>query len=271
MNSPLLHVSDLSWHSGGKAILSNINFSLEAGQFVGIIGANGAGKSSLLRCIYRYIKPSQGQVLFNGEDIWQLSARASATSMAVVLQETPHHFELNLLDIVSMGLTPHKKLFSFNSRDDHRRIHQALEQVGLYDLRFQAFEHLSGGEKQRALIARAIVQQPQLLIMDEPTNHLDVHYQIEVLELARSLGITVLVSIHDLNLASAFCDQLLLLDKGRLIQQGSPHEVLTQQQIQQVFKVKTRVAPHAQHGCPHITYVYQSDVHGQGSTGAGHE
>ena len=267
MTAPLLRVADLSWQVNGKHILRNIEFSVAAGGFVGVIGANGAGKSSLLRCLYRYVRPSQGQVCLDGRDIRRLSARQLAMDVAVVLQETPHHFELNLADIVGMGLTPHKSLFSFTSTDDRRRVDAALEQVGLADARHRAFEHLSGGEKQRALIARAIVQQPRLLIMDEPTNHLDVHYQIEVLELARSLGITVLVSIHDLNLASAFCDELLLLDQGRLLDQGAPASVLTPERLRQVFRVDTRVTTHPQHGGPSISYCYQS----QRSGSDGHE
>lgn len=223
---------------------------------LGIIGPNGAGKSTLLRCIYRYIKPDSGRIQLFGQEITCLSSKAFAREVAVVLQDTPHHFELTTAQLVAIGLTPHKGPFEFTNSADRVLISDALEKVGLTHKAKQSYEYLSGGEKQRALIARAIVQQPKLLILDEPTNHLDIHYQIQIMELLRSIGITVITSIHDLNLASAMCDKLLLLEEGKCISYGSPKQVLTEQAIGEVFGVCSHVAPHPQHGNPQICYYY---------------
>nr|WP_217363152.1 ABC transporter ATP-binding protein [Shewanella sp. ISTPL2] len=254
--SVALNVSQLSWCIDGKTILSNINFTLPTGQMLGLIGPNGAGKSSLLRCLYRFVRPTQGKITLFDQDIERLSPKAFACRVAVVQQDTPHYFDLTTEQLVSMGLTPHKGMFDTNSSCDTERIAKALEKVGLSHKMHQQYEHLSGGEKQRALIARAIVQQPQLLILDEPTNHLDVRYQIQILELVRSLGISVIASIHDLNLASALCDSLLLIHNGEVSAMGTPIEVLTEARIGDVFGVCAQVSPHPQHKKPLISYFY---------------
>jgi iron complex transport system ATP-binding protein len=254
--TPLLSVSQLTWHADDTLILDNINFTIKEKSFTGILGPNGAGKSSLLRCLYRYIKPDSGQVKFDQQDVWYIGANEYAQQIAVVLQESPSHFNLTVYDVVALGLIPHKGIFTREQSEDHDKILRAIKQVGLEDKAKQNFEHLSGGEKQRGLIARAIVQSPRLLIMDEPTSHLDVRYQIQVMELAKSLDITVIASFHDLNLASAMCDQLLVLDRGKLVQQGTPKEVLTSEMLSDVFGVCAEVTTHAQHNVPHITYFY---------------
>ena len=256
----LLCAQQVSWHADGQLILDNISFTIKKGSFTGILGPNGAGKSSLLRCLYRYTKPDAGTVLFNQKDIWQhYGAYQYAQDIAVVLQETPSHFNLTVHDIVALGLIPHKGIFTREQVSDSKHIACAIEQVGLADKALQSFEHLSGGEKQRALIARAIVQSPRLLIMDEPTSHLDVRYQIQVMELAKSLGITVIASFHDLNLASAMCDQLLVLNKGKLVEQGTPQEVITSEMLSSVFGVCAQVSVHDQPQVPHISYFYGYD------------
>ncbi|WP_065187748.1 ABC transporter ATP-binding protein [Shewanella woodyi] len=252
----ILKVDNLSWHADEREILSGIHFCLTKGEMLGIIGPNGAGKSSLLRCLYRYIKPSSGAITLFGDEIATLSAKEFAKRVAVVLQDTPHHFDLTTAQLVAIGLTPHKGPFEITTAKDREVINDALAKVGLTHKAGQAYEHLSGGEKQRALIARAIVQRPKLLILDEPTNHLDIRYQIQILELLRSLNISVIISIHDLNLASALCDQLLLLDGGKCISHGTPVEVLTEQRIGDVFGVCCKVEPHPQHANPQISYFY---------------
>ena len=251
-----LSVRDLGWRCGERAILSQVNLALPEGKMLGIIGPNGAGKSSLLRCLYRFLTPSQGEITLFGQPIASLSARAFAREVAVVLQDTPQHFDMTTAQLVALGLTPHKQAFSLTTKADRLAVSQALETVGLKERASQTYASLSGGEKQRALIARAIVQQPKLLILDEPTNHLDIRYQIQILELLKTLGITVVISIHDLNLASALCDHLLLLDQGRAVAQGSPKQVLSEAQIAKVFGVCCQVASHPQHGNPQINYFY---------------
>ncbi|GIU45478.1 ABC cobalamin uptake system ATPase BtuD [Shewanella colwelliana] len=251
-----LSIKGLSWHSGERAILADISASLEKGKMLGVIGPNGAGKSTLLRCLYRYLVPTCGDITLLGQDINTFSAKTFAQQVAVVLQDTPHYFDMTAQQLVGLGLTPHKGAFSLTSAQDKQDIANALATVGLTERASQPYEQLSGGEKQRALIARAIVQKPDLLILDEPTNHLDIRYQIQILELLRSLDITVIISIHDLNLASALCDQLLLLDKGQSVIQGTPAQVLNEQQIGSVFGVCCQVTSHPQHGNPQINYFY---------------
>ena len=178
-----------------------------------------------------------------------------------MLQETPSQFNLSLFDVVALGLTPHKTLFSSTTETDKQKIAQAISRVGLNAQSAQLFDSLSGGEKQRALIARAIVQQPQLLIMDEPTSHLDVKYQIQLMELAKSLGITVFASFHDLNLAAAMCDELVVIKNGEITTAGKPTKVLTEQMLDEVFGVCAHVNTHPQatrngEAIAHITYYY---------------
>jgi len=266
----LLTVEHLSWCADDNLILDDISFAVKQGSFTGILGPNGAGKSSLLRCLYRFVKPKQGKVSFahhnEHHNIWQFNANDYAKNVAVVLQETPSHFNLTVYDVVALGLIPHKGIFSRADNADDEKIAQAISQVGLENKVQQSFEHLSGGEKQRALIARAIVQSPSLLIMDEPTSHLDVRYQIQIMELAKSLGITVIASFHDLNLASAMCDNLLVLNQGKLVCQGTPKEVLTSEMLSDVFGVCAHISEHQQHKVPHISYYYgyTSGDHEQG-------
>lgn len=240
----LLQVSDLGWRVGGKSILEQVTFSVKKGQFVGIIGPNGAGKSSVLRCLYGINTPSSGHIELHGQNIKNYSRREIAQQIAVVLQEQTSQFELQVIDVIRMGLTPHKSLLSFDTSQDESLLLEAASQVDLDQQLSQQFKSLSGGEKQRAMIARAIVQQPQILVMDEPTNHLDIRHQLEVLELAKSMGITVIVSIHDLNLAASFCDSLILLNKGKIVAQGEPEQVLTEKILERVFGVKSMVDLH---------------------------
>ncbi|WP_394129062.1 ABC transporter ATP-binding protein [Shewanella maritima] len=251
-----LRVTNLSWQVANEQVLSHIHFTVDKGSMLGVIGPNGAGKSSLLRCLYRFIVPTEGRIEIFGQPLEDYSAQSLAQHVAVVQQDTPVTLDVTTEQLIAMGLTPHKAMFARQTAHDDALITHALEQVGLTHKAKQKFNQLSGGEKQRALIARAIVQRPQLLILDEPTNHLDIRYQIQILELVKSLGITVIASIHDLNLASAMCDQLLLLKQGTLKVTGEPEQVLTETQISQVFDVCCQVTPHPQHGNPCIQYFY---------------
>jgi len=253
-HTQLLAIDKLSWRVGDKTILDNLSLTINKGEFVGIIGPNGAGKSSLLRCLYNKIKPSSGTINFNQQPLTSYSRIELAQQIAVVLQEPPTHFELTVMDVVRMGLIPNKALLSFDTEQDHLAIIDAAEKVDLSDMLQQPFNSLSGGEKQRAMIARAILQTPQLLLMDEPTNHLDIRHQIEVLELASAMNITLLVSIHDLNLAAAFCDRLILLDQGKIVADGKPDEVLTKDTLKQVFAVDATIDQHPINKTPRITF-----------------
>lgn len=255
-DSHLLRAEALSWRAAKRDILQDVSFSIQSGQFVGLLGPNGSGKSSLLRCLYKYLKPSSGSIYFNEQPLAQLSNRDYAQQVAVVLQHTPQQFHLAVKEIVALGLIPHSEFSFGNEKSQNEKVFNAIAQVGLAGKEDMDFELLSGGEKQRVMIARAIVQQPKLLIMDEPTSHLDVKYQIQIMELAKSLGITIIASFHDLNLAASVCDHLLILKQGKLVSQGSPDEVITEQNLSSVFDVCTRVTRHPQKNVPLVTYFY---------------
>lgn len=256
VNQTIIQVENLCWRAANKSILNNVSFSISKGEFVGIIGPNGAGKSSILRCIYGRNELSSGCLLVQSQSVSDYSKRQLAQKIAVVLQESPSHFELTVYDVIAMGLTPRKSLLSFNSDKDEEDIVAAATQVDLADKLHQVYFSLSGGEKQRAMIARAIVQKPEILIMDEPTNHLDIKHQVDVLNLARELGITVLVSIHDLNLAATYCDRLILMDQGELIKTGTVEEVLTEKLISDAFQIDVKIDRHPVSDKLRISYSY---------------
>lgn len=249
-----LQIKQLNWSVAHKAILKNIDMTVKHGQFVGLIGANGSGKSSLLRCAYRRYQPDSGQILLNQVDIHTLSAKIVAQHVAVVLQEVPAEFGFTVKEVIAMGLTPHKGLFS-NPMYSQRRINDALDKVNLTASKEQCFDLLSGGEKQRCLLARALVQQPELLILDEPTNHLDVHYQYELLDLIVSLGISVLCTLHDLNIAARYCDHIYLINKGEIAIQGAPDQVLTAHTLERYFSMDAVVQQHSHNEPPYIRYI----------------
>ncbi len=252
---PLLQLERLCLTLGGKSVLDDIGFTVEPGRFIGLLGPNGAGKSSLLRCIYRYYSPTSGNIRFGAKSLEDYQADEYARRVAVVLQESPERFGLTVKDVVSLGLLPHQPLLSATAPEERARVSEALNRVGLADKGMQGFDTLSGGEKQRAMLARALVQQPELLILDEPTSHLDIQYQIRLMRLVRSLGVTVLASFHDLNLAAALCDSLLVLKNGRLVAHGAPGEVLTAPLLHRVFGVEADVVTD-ERGVPYIRYGY---------------
>jgi iron complex transport system ATP-binding protein len=253
---PRLQISELAWSPNGEqALLDGIELAVGDGQLVGLLGPNGSGKTSLLRCAYRFQRPDQGSVELDGEALWSRSPRWCAQRVAVVLQEFPQDFGLTVAEVAAMGRTPHKGLFDGDDQADLALVEQALARVGLSAHQQQAFAHLSGGEKQRALLARALVQQPTLLILDEPTNHLDPRYQLELLRLIKTLGLATLASFHDLNLAAAFCDRLYVLDHGRVVASGTPTEVLTEALLAEVYGVQALVDRHPLAGHPRITWI----------------
>ena len=251
-----LHIDGVSWCVDGKAILRGIDLDVRSGEFVGLIGPNGSGKSSLLRCIYRALRPNAGLIVLDGADVWQeLRPRDVARRAAVVLQEFPSEFDFTVHDIVMMGRSPHKGLFDRDDVEDFRLVAEALDKVGLADFAQRNFQTLSGGEKQRVLVARALAQQAEVLILDEPTNHLDIFYQLEILDLVKGLGVTTLAALHDLNLAALYCDRIVVLKDGAVVTSGVLEDVLSAELIREVYRVAAEVRPHPATGRPHITFI----------------
>jgi iron complex transport system ATP-binding protein len=241
-----LKVDQLSWSINNTSILKNVSFDVNKGEVIGIIGPNGAGKTSLLRCITSQQNNNRssslsGSIYLNNKQITRYSAKQLAQHFSLVAQKAEAIFSLTVIDIVKMGLLPHKSLFALNDDHDKAQITRALIKVGLAQAKNKTFNQLSGGEQQRVLIARALVQQAQILILDEPTNHLDVFYQHQILDLVQRLNVTVIMTVHDLNLASQYCQRLLLLNQGELVADGCPVEVLTESQLSAVFKLPCQV------------------------------
>ncbi|MBD5770848.1 ABC transporter ATP-binding protein [Marinomonas sp. SM2066] len=226
-----------------KPLLAPIRLTVNAGEFVAVVGPNGSGKTSLLRCLYRVNKPTAGQVLMDGKNIWALSARQCAQRIATVLQDTGAEFGLSVFEMIEIGLTPKSTNWK-RTDEDVDVINDVLTLLDVSHLVNRSFSSLSGGERQRVMIARALVQNPDILILDEPTNHLDIRHQLEVLELLATLPCTIIVSLHDLSLASAYADRVLVMKEGQMQDYSTPKSAFTQEQIRQVFDVETVIDEH---------------------------
>ncbi|TEW55669.1 ABC transporter ATP-binding protein [Psychromonas sp. RZ22] len=239
-----LKLDAVSWSPyKNKPLLKPISLSINAGEFVAVVGPNGSGKTSLLRCIYRVNKPSSGEVLIDGKNIWSIPPRQYAQRIATVLQDTGSEFGLSVFEMVEIGLTPRSTHWK-RTHIDIEAINEVLILLDISHLTERDFSSLSGGERQRVLIARALIQSPDILILDEPTNHLDIRHQLELLELLSTLPCTIVVSLHDLSLASAYADRVLVMDKGEMQDYSVPQEVFTEQNIKNVFGVETIIDKH---------------------------
>ena len=229
-----LRLEQTSW---GNGILHPVDLHLGAGRTLAVLGANGAGKSTLLRLIYRYHSPQSGRVLLDGQDVHRQPARAVAQRIAAVLQEQPTDFALTVGEIVALGRAAHRRALAGPSERDSHIVDHALERLSLRAFASRAFGTLSGGERQRVMVARALAQEPGLIVLDEPTNHLDIRHQLEVLRLVRGLGITVVASLHDLNLVQGFADDVLVLADGHPLAFGRVAQVMTPDLIARAFGV----------------------------------
>lgn len=250
-----LQAHNLRWQAAAAHIVRDVSLQVAQGELVGLLGPNGSGKSTLLRMVYRILQPASGSVQVNGRDVWRTSARDNARAMAVLAQENTSEFELRVRDVVLMGRTPHQSPFARDGEEDFRIVAQALQRVDAQGLSERMFSTLSGGEKQRVRMARALAQQAPLLVLDEPTNHLDVRHQFELMNLIRSLGLTALAALHELPLAAHYCDRLYLLKDGALVAQGTPTEVLTPEIIAAVYGVRALVRASPRTGKPLIEFL----------------
>lgn len=238
-----------------KEILKGICLEVKKHHFVGIIGPNGCGKSTLLKCIYRVLKPQSGVVKLEGESIHEMSHRESAKRMAVVAQHNHTEFDFSVAEVVLMGRTPHKKTLERDNAKDYEIVEQALTQVGMQAYKNRRLGSLSGGEKQRVILARALTQEPKYLILDEPTNHMDIKHQLELLKLVKSMEVTVVSALHDLNIASMFCDYIYVMQSGEIVAHGDPKQVLTEAFIESVYGVKAKLIFDEVLQANHIVYL----------------
>lgn len=223
-----------------ETIVEKITLEVKNKEFVGLIGPNGSGKSTILRALYRSLKPQSGRIFFDGVNLETLSLQQTAQRLGVMKQNSTLNFDFKVLDLVLMGRTPYKKPFELDSQADYKLAQSALAAVGLNGYEERLYNQLSGGEQQRVMIARVLTGQPQTLLLDEMTNHLDLYYQFHLLELIKNMQVEVLAVMHDLNLAAKFCQKLYLLKAGKIIAYGKTKEVLCSPVIEETFKIKIK-------------------------------
>ena len=245
---------DVSVELGGTAVVEQVVLRAEPGTMVGLVGPNGSGKTTFLRTIFRAVRPSTGVVHVGDSDVWAMSARQAALRTGVVTQHSESDFEFSVTEVVALGRIPHQSFRTRDSVGDDAIVATSMAQAGVAHLANRWFSTLSGGERQRVLVARALAQQPSVLVLDEPTNHLDIAAQLDVLNLVRSLGMTVVTALHDLNLAAGHCDQLVVLVSGQVVASGTPEEVLTPELIAGVFGVTAHCGVHPLTGKLHLGF-----------------
>lgn len=238
--------------------LEKIDLKVKPGEFIGIIGPNGSGKSTFLKNVYRELKPSQGAIWLHGKELKDYAYKDSALEMAVLGQEQDFTYAYTVQEMIEMGRYPHQK--RFRKEDPSKIIEQAVRISGIEDLLEKSFFQLSGGEKQRVLLTRAIVQDTPLLILDEPTNHLDIFYQLQVFDLVKTLNKTVLAAIHDLNIASLYCDSLYVFKQGKIYSHGPVEKVLNEKMIEDVFGIHSKIIEHPQTKKPWIIYLMEENT-----------
>ncbi len=245
MQSVTLRINNIACRYDAANVLENIDFSAKGGDFIGVVGPNASGKSTLLKSISKVLKPHTGVVLLNERDVHTLKSAEIAKNLAVVPQESVISFAFTALEVVLMGRTPHLNRFEMESRQDLIIAQKSMELTNTWYLAERPIDTLSGGEKQRIIIARALTQEPRVLLLDEPTDHLDINHQIEILDLIKRLSkekeMVVIGVFHDLNIVSQYCDRLILLHKGRIFAAGGAGDVLTGENIEKVYGVKVTV------------------------------
>ena len=249
----MLKIRNLKVCYGKREVLRGVNLDVEEGELLGIIGPNGSGKTTLIRAITGVIRPEDGRITSRGKDLSSWDRKTIARHIAVVPQSVSIDFEFTIEEIVLMGRTPH--LNGRENPEDYEIVRNSMRETETMHLKDRLITELSGGEIQRVIIARALAQEPEILLLDEPTSHLDIRGQVEVLHLIKKLvknGITALAVIHDLNLAAAYCDRIALLYNGQIMAHGRPESVLTRENIQEAFKITVTVEKNKSNSTPII-------------------
>jgi iron complex transport system ATP-binding protein len=237
-------------------VLQDVSFRVEKGEFIGLIGPNGSGKTTLLKILYRLLSPQNGEVLFELLPLKRMDRKDIAKRIGVVAQETHLLFPFSVMEIVLMGRSPYLGHLMFESEKDLEIARKAMEWTETLPFSERPIDELSGGERKRVFIARALAQEPEVILLDEPTANLDIHHQVDFLDLILTLnrerGLTIIMASHDMNIASEFCDRLILLQEGRVYKIGTPNEVITQENIEQVYGCEVWVDQNPISGMPRI-------------------
>lgn len=251
-----LDIENVVFNYDNGPVLNDLTISIESGEMVGILGPNGSGKTTLIKLISGVLRPKQGKVRFDNTDLAKISRKSAAQQIAVVPQEFDVPFAFTAAEVIMLGRTPFHSLFDTENGKDREIIERVIGTCGIAEIAERRFNELSGGEKQKVILATALAQEPRLLLMDEPTVHLDIAHQVEILEQVRNLnrisGITVIAAMHDLNLAAMYFDRLIFLKQGKILADGTPSEVLTEGNIRETFDTGVRVAEDPATGTPHI-------------------
>jgi len=257
----MLTVEKVSKEIDGKKIVNHVSFQIKQGECVGIIGPNGAGKSTIVSLISGLEKPTGGEISLSNRPISSWGVKKLAQQMAVLTQDGLNPYPISVFDAVLMGCYPHLSFFQREGKKDYDKVEEVLETVGLTDLKDQMLDTLSGGERQRVAIAKAMVQEPSLLILDEPTTFLDIGYQLNILSIVkdwqRKDDLTILMVLHDLNLAAQFCDRLILMDEGEIVKIGSSEEILQEDLLSKVYHTKPEIVRHPKRDIPQILLHYE--------------
>ncbi len=257
--SILLKVDNLSGAYDQKLVINDVSFEVGKGDFLGIIGPNGSGKSTLLKLISKALCPRGGSVVFEDKDISKIKLKELCRKIAFVPQETLINFSFTVWEIALLGRTPHLKRLQFESSKDLAIAKKALSSTDSLHLEAKQINQLSAGERQRVIIAKALAQEPILLLLDEPTSHLDIGHKIQILDLLKRLNqetkLTIILVMHDLNLASEYCNRLILLNQGEIFKDGEPASVLTYQNIESVYKTVVVVKENPISAKPYVILV----------------
>ncbi|MFE9363076.1 ABC transporter ATP-binding protein [Streptomyces sp. NPDC006978] len=256
-----LRATRVSREAGGRIVLDGVSVAPPPGTTVGLLGPNGSGKTTLLRVMAGVLTPGAGVVTLDGRTLAETGRRAVARRVAVVDQHAATQVDLSVLDVVRLGRIPHRRAWSGAGPGDEDAVREALARTGLADRAGQSWHTLSGGERQRVQIARALAQQPRELLLDEPTDHLDIQHQLELLSLVAALPVTAVIALHDLNLAAMFCDRVTVMKEGRVVAGGTPSEVLTEDLIADVYRVRAVVTPEGPEGRPSVRFLPGEAAH----------
>ena len=251
----MLRINNVSFSYGRDRIIRDLSAEIKDGEFLGIIGPNGSGKTTLLKIITRILKPSSGRIYLDGEDIGKTPAGRYARKVSFLPSGIDVSFTYTVEEFVSMGRFPHTGRYGSLSERDRKTVSTVLEKLGIGDYDDRKIQELSDGERQRVFLAQAIAQEPRLLVLDEPTSHLDIGHIFKIMDVIRNLnrsGITVISVLHDLNLASEYCSRLLMLRSGEVFCHGTVEEVLTFQNIEQVYETRVLVYRNPHSGKPYV-------------------
>lgn len=250
-----ISAENITWKAGKKVIVNDVSLHIPDGKTVGLLGPNGCGKSSLLRILAGLRRPNAGSVMLDGQNITRIARKQLARRVAFVEQHGMTDANMRVRDVVKLGRIPHHSPFSNRDAHDDDIVTAALQKVDMLEKSEQGWLSLSGGERQRVHIARALAQTPSEILLDEPTNHLDIHHQMQLMHLISELPMTSIVAIHDLNHAAMFCDSLIVMQSGQIVATGTPQEILCEELLRDVFRVKAKIEISPYHGKKHIHFI----------------